>query len=207
MPKISEADRAARRQHLVDAAWRRIAEAGYRDTTVDDVCDEAGVSKGAFYGYFETKQDLLIALLDEETETLAALAGELSDLEISGGERVRLFTQAMLRVADDPARVQLRADLWSALAADTALRDRVAESVARRRSVLREWIVRGIGLGELALDDHRANALASTMLALTDGLILHRALDPTGFRWSNIRAVMDALLAGIERPGRGRIPT
>jgi len=200
MPKLSDADRAARRQHLVDAAWRRIGEAGYRDTTVDDVCDEAGVSKGAFYGYFETKQDLLVAMLDEETGALNAVASELADLDISGGERVRLFTQAMLRLADDPARVQLRADLWSALATDPVVRDRMAEAVSRRRLVLREWIVRSIRAGELAPDERRANALASTLLALTDGLILHRALDPTGFRWSNIRAVMDALLAGIERP-------
>ena len=200
MPKLSDADRAARRQHLVDAAWRRIGEAGYRDTTVDDVCDEAGVSKGAFYGYFETKQDLLVAMLDEETDALNAVAAELADLDISGAERVRLFTQAMLRLADDPARVQLRADLWSALATDPVVRDRMAGAVSRRRSVLREWIVRSIRAGELAPDERRANALASTLLALTDGLILHRALDPTGFRWSNIRAVMDALLAGIERP-------
>jgi AcrR family transcriptional regulator len=200
MPKLSDADRAARRQHLVDAAWRRIGEAGYRDTTVDDVCDEAGVSKGAFYGYFETKQDLLVAMLDEETDALSAVAAELADLDISGAERVRLFTQAMLRLADDPARVQLRADMWSALATDPVVRDRMANAVSRRRSVLREWIVRSIRAGELAPDERRANALASTLLALTDGLILHRALDPTGFRWSNIRAVMDALLAGIERP-------
>jgi len=106
----------------------------------------------------------------------------------------------MLRLADDPARVQLRADLWSALATDPVVRDRMAEAVSRRRLVLREWIVRSIRAGELAPDERRANALASTLLALTDGLILHRALDPTGFRWSNIRAVMDALLAGIERP-------
>ena len=200
MPKLSDADRAARRQHLVDAAWRRIGESGYRDTTVDDVCDEAGVSKGAFYGYFETKQDLLVAMLDEETDALNAVAAELADLDISGAERVRLFTQAMLRLADDPARVQLRADMWSALATDPVVRDRMANAVSRRWSVLREWIVRSIRAGELAPDERRANALASTLLALTDGLILHRALDPTGFRWSNIRAVMDALLAGIERP-------
>ena len=51
----------------------------------------------------------------------------------------------------------------------------------------------------MAIDERRANALASILLALTDGLMLHRALDPTGFRWQNIRAVMDALIAGIDR--------
>jgi AcrR family transcriptional regulator len=208
MPRISESDRALRRQHLVDAAWRRMAVNGYSDTTVADLCDEAGVSKGAFYGYFATKQDLFLALLEEETLALNRVAAELAERPLSGAERVRRFTQAMLRVGDDPGRVQLRADLWSALAADPVVRDRFAAAVARRRAVLREWIVGSIRAGDLGLEERRANALASVLIALADGLMLHRALDPTGFRWSHIRSVLDSLIAGIDRthlsgPGSG----
>jgi AcrR family transcriptional regulator len=199
MPRISDQDRAFRRQRIVDAAWRRLATNGYHDTTVDNVCEEAGVSKGAFYGYFATKQDLFLALLDEETEALNGVAGELAEQELSGAERVRRFVQAMLEVGDDPGRVQLRADLWSELAADPIVRTRFAETVERRRHVLREWITRSIDAGDLGLEQRRANALASILIAMADGLMLHRALDPRGFRWSNIRAVLDALIAGIDR--------
>ena len=38
--------------------------------TVDDICAEAEVSKGAFYGYFSSKQELLIALLEEDAADL-----------------------------------------------------------------------------------------------------------------------------------------
>jgi AcrR family transcriptional regulator len=183
----------------VDAAWRRLAANGYHDTTVDDVCDEAGVSKGAFYSYFPTKQDLFLALLEEETHALNRVAADLAGRDLSGAERVRRFTQAMLRVGDDPGRVQLHADLWAALAGDPVIRERFAAAVEARRSVLREWIVRSIQAGDLGLDERRANALASILIALADGLMLHRAVDPRGFQWANIRAVMDALLAGIDR--------
>jgi AcrR family transcriptional regulator len=203
MPRITEQDRAARRRRLVDAAWRRMALTGYHTTSVDDLCDEAGVSKGAFYGYFASKQDLFLALVEEETESLNRVAGELASQELSGAERVRRFTQAMLRVGDDPGRVQLRADLWSALATDPVIRNRFADTVERRRSVLRDWIVRSIRTGDLEIEERRANALASILIALTDGLMLHRALDPTGFRWSNIRSVLDSLLAGIDRSQSG----
>ena len=125
MPKINAETRADRRQRLVDAAWRRVAAAGYHETTVDDVCAEAGVSKGAFYGYFDTKQDLFLALLDEETDALDRVARELANSDVSGAERMRGFTRAMLEVGDDPGRVQLRADLWSALATDPVIRTRV----------------------------------------------------------------------------------
>jgi len=199
MPRITEEVRADRRQRLIEAAWRRIAAAGYYETTVDDVCAEAGVSKGAFYGYFATKQELFLALLDAETDTLNEAATELTAQELSGAERVRQFTQTMLQVGDDPARVQLRADLWAALAADPVVRGRFAEAVERRRSVLREWITYSIKSGDLTIKESQANALASILIALADGLMLHRALDPRGFRWANIRAVMDALIAGIDR--------
>jgi AcrR family transcriptional regulator len=198
MPRISPEVRVGRRQGLVDAAWRRFASAGYRDTTVDDVCEEAGVSKGAFYGYFTSKQDLLLALLEEETALLSGVASELATLDITGPERVRRFVQAMLAVGDDPARIQLRADLWSAVASDPALRERCAATTERLRSVLRGWITTGIEAGDLALERRRANALASILLALADGLMLHRGLDPAGFQWTNIRSVMDSLIAGID---------
>ena len=200
MPRISEEVRADRRQRLIDAAWRRIAAAGYHETTVDDVCAEAGVSKGAFYGYFATKQELFLALLDEETDALNRAAADLAAQQLTGAEQVRRFTQTMLQVGDDPARVQLRADLWSTLAADPVVRGRFAEAVERRRSVLREWITHSIEAGDLAIARSQANALASILIALADGLMLHRALDPRGFRWANIRAVMDALIEGIDQP-------
>jgi AcrR family transcriptional regulator len=188
-----------RRQRLVDAAWRRLAMSGYRDTTVGAVCDEAGVSKGAFYGYFATKQDLFLALLWEETEALNRVAADLAWQELSGAERVRRFTQAMLEVGDDPGRVQLRADLWASLVAEPVVRDGFAEAVAQRRAVLRDWIITSVQAGDLGIEERRANALASILIALADGLMLHRAVDPSGFQWSNIRAVMDALIGGIER--------
>ncbi len=187
-----------RRQRIVDAAWTRLQTTGYHDTSVDDVCDEAGVSKGAFYGYFDTKQDLFLALLDEETAALHGVALELAREDLAGAERVRRFVQTMLEVGDSAGRVQLRADLWSELAADPVVRERFAEAVERRRAVLREWITRSIDAGDLAIERRRANALASILIAMADGLMLHRALDPRGFRWANIRAVFDALLAGID---------
>ena len=65
--------------------------------------------------------------------------------------------------------------------------------------MLREWISESVDAGDLGIEPRRANALASILIAMADGLMLHRALDPQGFRWSNIRAVMDALIAGIDR--------
>ena len=109
---------------------------------------------------------------------------------------MRRFAQAMLARGDDAARVQVRADLWADLLTEDAVRQRLAEVTQRRRELVRSWIEEGVASGELV--EIPANALASILLALADGLMLHGALDPAAFRWRNIRRAIDMMLAGIE---------
>jgi hypothetical protein len=52
-----------------------------------------------------------------------------------------------------------------------------------------------VAAGQLV--DVPANAMAAVFLALGDGLMLHRVLDPSGFKWSNVRRAIDALLEGL----------
>lgn len=196
MPKLSPETRSERRQALIAAAWRCAAKSGFRDLTVDDVCAQADVSKGAFYGYFEQKQDLLLALLEDDTVALDLELGRITAATRSGVERLRRFAQVMLARGEDAARVQVRADLWSDLLTEETVRHELAVATQRRRELLRSWIEEAVASGELV--EIPANALASILLALADGLMLHGALDSDAFRWRNVRRAIDVLLAGIE---------
>lgn len=180
---------------LLDAAWRCAAGRGFRDLTVDEVCAQAGVSKGAFYGYFEQKRDLLLALLEDDAAALDSELERITRRSVSSVERLRRFAQVMLAHAGDSARVQVRADLWSEVLTDELVRGRLAEATRHRRELVRTWIGEGVQSGELTRIPE--NALASILLALADGLMLHGALDPGAFRWRNARAAIDVLLAGI----------
>jgi AcrR family transcriptional regulator len=198
MPKLKPETRIERRHDLLDAAWRCAARSGFRDMSVDEVCAEAGVSKGAFYGYFQHKGELLIALLDDDAEALDEKLEQASDPDGGVTERLRRFTQLALEHGSDPGRVQVRADLWTELLTVPAVRERVAAVTDRRRALVRGWIEDGVAAGELT--EIPANALASILLALADGLVLHRALDPQGFRWNNIARAVEVLLAGLRDP-------
>lgn len=195
MPRISPAARWERRQLLVDAAWRCAGRMGYRDMTVDDICAEAGASKGAFYGYFESKQDLLVALLDEDVSDLDATLDNLNRRAMSNIARLRSFAKEMCERGSDPSRVQLRSDLWAAILTEPVIRQRVVAGVQRHRTVLRSWIDGAVDDAEMA--PIPANALASVLLALGDGLTLHSSLDPSGFRWSNIARVLAMIFSGL----------
>lgn len=72
------------KSRIVDAAWKLFYEQGYEDTTVEDIIAASGTSKGSFYHYFGSKDDLLGSLaylFDEKYE-------ELSDAEALSGDAV-----------------------------------------------------------------------------------------------------------------------
>jgi TetR/AcrR family transcriptional repressor of nem operon len=56
------------KEKLIRAATSVIRAKGYTSTTVDDLCETAGVTKGAFFHYFETKEALAVAAADCWTE-------------------------------------------------------------------------------------------------------------------------------------------
>ena len=73
MPKISAASAARRRAHILDAARQCFAESGIH-VSVDEICAKAGVSKGAFYVYFRSKDAAIEALAEDHKRVIAAFA-------------------------------------------------------------------------------------------------------------------------------------
>lgn len=193
MPRVSEAERPLRQQRLVDAAWRCLARQSFAELRVEDICREAGLSKGSFYGYFHAKRDLLFALVDDDFTVLAVAAGGAG--QSGGPERIRAFAQAVLHGAEDRSRMQLRADIWAAAVQDPELEARLRQGIAVRRAIVSGWIEEAVASGDIA--EVPANALASVLLALADGLSLHHRVDPDAFRWENVRIAVEAMLAGL----------
>lgn len=62
-------DKKSSRELLLDAATELIRTSGYTSTTVDDLCERAGVSKGTFFHNFSSKEELAIAAANRWSET------------------------------------------------------------------------------------------------------------------------------------------
>ena len=77
MPKLNPATQAARRAHILDAAELCFARSGFHRTSMQDICKEAGVSAGALYVYFASKEDLIAGIAERDRNKLA---GELAAL-------------------------------------------------------------------------------------------------------------------------------
>lgn len=67
-------DKTARRQQLVDAAIAVFAGKGYRVASVADIIAQAGVARGTFYLYFQSKEEVFNAVLDRFFELFREMA-------------------------------------------------------------------------------------------------------------------------------------
>ncbi len=78
MPKVSQQHRDARREQILAAARRCFLRDGFHATSMQDLFAEAGLSSGAVYGYFASKDDVIVAIAEENmrgvTEMIHTLA-------------------------------------------------------------------------------------------------------------------------------------
>ena len=73
MPKISVERRTERREHILAGARRAFAEHGYEGATVARLEDATGMSRGAIFNYFPSKEDLFLELAQRDNERLIRL--------------------------------------------------------------------------------------------------------------------------------------
>ena len=111
-PVVSER-RAETRRWLIDAAEELIAERGVNGSTVVQICERAGFTRGAFYSNFSTKDELCLALLRRQLgHYLQALGAAAATLTAGGDaksppgedERVARALELFLAAAGDDSR-------------------------------------------------------------------------------------------------------
>lgn len=77
MPKISDEKRAARRAQILEAAWACFQKEGLHATTMDDIIRASGLSAGAVYSYYPSKDELILAAVTTSLSGLTALVAPL----------------------------------------------------------------------------------------------------------------------------------
>jgi len=86
------------RSRILEAAVNVFASKGYHDTKVDDIVNQSQTSKGSFYFYFPSKQDIFMALVDTFADLLENRLRERLSLEPSGTARVDAALRVCLEI-------------------------------------------------------------------------------------------------------------
>ena len=151
-------DRAGRRAELAGAAARVFAVQGVAGTVVSDIVKAAGVAQGPFYLYFDSKDDVVLAV----AEQLVAEMGESVEASVlapavAAPKRLRSLVASLNGMVEDPAKAAMAELLHRP--GNSALHDRLTEPLAQRLFVLVEGIVaQGVAEGSMDVPDIAAAA-------------------------------------------------
>jgi AcrR family transcriptional regulator len=97
-----------RPQELLEAALAVFSQRGFRNTRLDDVAEAAGVTKGAIYHYFDTKEDLLLSVIDHYQALAFGRAEEaLANRELSAAQRIEQVVKKIFQPSEERKRLLL----------------------------------------------------------------------------------------------------
>lgn len=191
MPRLTDATAAKRRLHIMNAAARCLFERGLLATSVDDVCAVAGISKGAFYSHFPSKEALIHAV----TDMLGAELGPVDDSSIAA--LAHSVFEHQIAPALPPANARFGIEITAASAADAGLRERNTANLERLRQAV-EAAVRSLIAAGKARPDADAEAIGWLIQAHVMGVLCRNAVwqaqDEAALRRST-RLLLESLLA------------
>jgi TetR/AcrR family acrAB operon transcriptional repressor len=103
----SKPDNEAREERILNAAEKLIIHYGYDKTSVSDIAHEAGISKGAIYLHFASKDELFEALLLRELNRYAEKWLELSEADPKGGTIISIYKNTLYAINSNPFMVRI----------------------------------------------------------------------------------------------------
>jgi AcrR family transcriptional regulator len=173
------------RTHIILAAIDLFSKYGYNLTGVAEICTAAGVSKGAFYHHFSSKQSVFLAIfsawmdrLDFEIQNSRNSAASIPEaIDKMLGLLEGVFLQA-------GGYLPMFLEFWSQASHDSLVWQVVIEPYQHYRSYFMSMIQDGINEGTIRPVDPQVTA--STLVSLALGFLLQGLIDPKGLDWGGV---------------------
>jgi AcrR family transcriptional regulator len=194
MPKTSTAAKEARRTQILDAAVRCFARRGYYETTIEDLVTETGLSRGALYLYYPSKEAMYLAISERwgcglEEAIRARLTPDLSPacilqvlIEVNGEH---------VQAEADACRILMEG--WNLAYHIPALAERKAQQQEHSVAALSQLLRAGIEAGEFRTD-MQVETQARILMATFHGLMVQWHRQPGSVDW---HAVAEEFIRGL----------
>ncbi|MFE2068918.1 TetR/AcrR family transcriptional regulator [Streptomyces sp. NPDC059467] len=180
MPKVTQQHMDARRAQILDAARRCFLRDGFHSTSMQDLFAEAGLSAGAVYRHFTSKDEMILAIAEENMRDVLDIT-----LAVATNRQHRSMGEVMAELLDvirvksvEEGVAGLAVLVWGEAMRNRSLARKLDDLLARIRANLITVVRDHQERGSLPTNV-TAEAIASTMLSVLPGYILQVALlDP-----------------------------
>jgi AcrR family transcriptional regulator len=192
--------RAQTRQQLLQAAGEVFAQRGYDRASLDDVAIAAGLTKGAVYSSFASKDDLFYALMRERIDERLALVTEAVERDATVREIASDASSGMAQLMSSQRDWHLLfIEFWARAVRDSDLHDELARERRSVRALIAQFLE--ARAAEAGVDlPAPAEQLAVVVLALSNGIAIEHLADPDTVDPSIFGVALNLLLDRLLMP-------
>ncbi len=179
--RTTDAHVEARQNQILDAAWVCFAERGYRQATMQDIATEAGLSTGAIYLYYESKDALVRALNQRSLETGRRMVEAARAKSAGPLSTIRSIGAAMISVFSDPgfeAATRLSIEMWPEMIRNEEMAAGSRREMGFWRQEVGKLLREAQEAGEIS-SDADPDTLAVLSICAWEGLRHYKLIDPS----------------------------
>ncbi len=190
------------RSAILEAATSCFARDGYDATGVAEICETAGVSKGAFYYHFESKETVFLELIDSWLQVLETTLQEVTSQAKTVPDGLINMAGMVQQIFENNRQFMgLFLELWTHASRNEKVKTATLAPYRRYQDLFTALIKRGIDEGSIEpVDPATAGQM---LLSLSSGLFLQASLEPDGADWSKIlQESIAILLNGLKKEGK-----
>lgn len=197
MPKVSQQYLDGRRSEILDAAIACFSRDGLHRTTMKDIVRKSGLSPGAIYNYFKSKEEIIEAIAERRQEKERELIFDAIQRGPAASALARVRDAFLDELGNPKERLRRRVSvqLWAEAQRSTGVRRIVRRSFEEPRRLLTEVLLEARKKGTIARWAD-ADVIACFVIAAFHGLVLQREWD-SNFSPERHKQLLDLLLKAI----------
>jgi AcrR family transcriptional regulator len=194
-PDVSE----ERKTQILTAATKVFTKHGFSGARMDDIVAESGLSKGAIYWYFDSKDSIIISILDQFFNWETAHLRELLEREVSAQKKLEIFVETTIKDLEKiKPLMPILFDFWSLSVRKKTVNQAIKRYYQNFLDLIEPIIQQGIDQGELRQINVSETAIA--LGAIFEGTILLYFYFPDTVDFEKqFRSNLDLILEGLIR--------
>jgi AcrR family transcriptional regulator len=187
------------RERILLTSYSLFLQNGYDTTGVARICEEAKVSKGAFYHHFPSKHDVFLTILDTWIADLEIQFLAIQKEPLSVPEQFGRMADSLGDVFHESEQIPIFLEFWMQSMRDPTISAKTIAPYYKYVSYFAQLIEKGISEGSFS-PDIKVEEASKLLVAFAMGTILQCMIDSKGENWRQlVQTNLSTILNGLKR--------